>query len=91
MKPRTASATSYGVRPPRLSLGVEFYLTFQIDVSCGQDSFIKVRIQSSHGHIEFWMIRYNLIWRLSLKNQGRDDHIFLMQFVSGHVYTGPGL
>lgn len=24
MKPRTASATSYGVRPPRLSLGVEF-------------------------------------------------------------------
>jgi len=24
--------------------GVEFYLTFQIDVSCGQDSFIKVRI-----------------------------------------------
>ena len=37
------------------------------------------------------MIRYNLIWRLSLKNQGRDDHIFLMQFVSGHVYTGPGL
>ena len=71
--------------------GVEFYLTFQIDVSCGQDSFIKVRIQSSHGHIEFWMIRYNLIWRLSLKNQGRDDHIFLMQFVSGHVYTGPGL
>ena len=71
--------------------GVEFYLTFQIDVSCGQDSFIKVRIQSSHGHIEFWMIRYNLIWRLALKNQGRDDHIFLMQFVSGHVYTGPGL
>ena len=91
MKPGTASATSYGVRPPRLSLGFEFYLTFQIDVSCGQDSFIKVRIQSSHGHIEFWMIRYNLIWRLSLKNQGRDDHIFLMQFVSGHVYTGPGL
>ncbi len=44
MKPRTASATSYGVRPPRLSLGVEFYLAFQIDVSCGQDSFIKVRI-----------------------------------------------
>ena len=37
------------------------------------------------------MIRYNLIWRLALKNQGRDDHIFLMQFVSGHVYTGPGL
>ncbi len=24
--------------------GVKFYLTFQIDVSCGQDSFIKVRI-----------------------------------------------
>ena len=24
--------------------GFEFYLTFQIDVSCGQDSFIKVRI-----------------------------------------------
>ena len=23
--------------------GFEFYLTFQIDVSCGQDSFIKVR------------------------------------------------
>ena len=44
MKPRTASAASYGVRPPRLSLGVKFYLTFQIDVSCGQDSFIKVRI-----------------------------------------------
>ena len=37
------------------------------------------------------MIRYNLIWRLSLKNQGRDDHLFLMQFVSGHVYTGSGL
>ena len=31
------------------------------------------------------------IWRLALKNQGRDDHIFLMQFVSGHVYTGSGL
>lgn len=72
-------------------LGVEFYLTFQIDVSCGQDSFIKVRISSSHGYIEFWMIRHNLIWRLALKNQGRDDHIFLMQFVSGYVYTGPGL
>lgn len=37
------------------------------------------------------MIRHNLIWRLALKNQGRDDHIFLMQFVSGDVYTGPGL
>lgn len=71
--------------------GFEFYLMFQIDVSCGQDSFIKVRIQSSHGDIEFWMIRHNLIWRLALKNQGHDDHIFLMQFVSGYVYTVLGL
>ena len=51
----------------------------------------KVRIQDPHRQIEFWVIRYNLIRRLSLKNQRRDDHIFLMQFMSGHVYTGSGL
>jgi len=33
----------------------------------------KVRIQDPHRQIEFWVIRYNLIRRLSLKNQRRDQ------------------
>lgn len=44
-----------------------------------------------HQHWYVHTVEKRQIWRLALKNQGRDDHIFLMQFVSGHVYTGPGL
>lgn len=46
--PRDLFVVLYGNSQSNLGLvyfaGVEFYLTFQIDVSCGQDSFIKVRI-----------------------------------------------
>lgn len=57
--------------------GLEFHLSFQINVFGGQDSFFKIRIQSFYGDIQLGVMWYNLIRRLTLKNQGRDAQIFL--------------
>lgn len=36
------------------------------------------------------MIRHDLVWRLSLKDQWSDDRIFVAQFLFGHVYSASG-
>ena len=53
-------------------------------------SIIEVGVKGSDWHIQFRVVRNDLIGRLSLINERSNDHVFLMQFLFCHVYTSSG-
>lgn len=71
--------------------GPEAHLAFQVDVAGGKKPHVQVSIQSPDRHIQFRMIDQDVIRRLPLFNQGRNDFIFLVQLSLCHVDAGSGI
>ena len=58
---------------------LELCLSFQINISGCEKSFVNVCIHRADRHIQFWMICEDLIRGLPLFNQRRNDLVFLMK------------
>lgn len=71
--------------------GFENYFSLQINVSRTQKPLTDVGIHGPDGHIQFRVIHKDLIGRLTLIDQGRDDLILFPELVFGHVDTGAGV
>jgi hypothetical protein len=56
--------------------GFEFDLSFKVDISGTEQSHVDIGIQSSYGQIQLRMIGDDLIRRLTLGDQRRDDLIY---------------
>lgn len=65
----------------------EFCLSFQINISCCEESFVNVCVHRADRHIQFRVICKDLIRGLPLLNQWRYDLVFLMELVLGHIYS----
>lgn len=65
----------------------EFCLSFQINISCCEESFVNVCVHRADRHIKFRVICKDLIRGLPLLNQWRYDLVFLMELVLGHIYS----
>ena len=71
--------------------GAEAHFTFEVNVASSKKSHVQIGIQCADRHIQFRMIDKDVIRRLSLLNQRRNDFVFLMEFASGHVDAGSGI
>lgn len=69
----------------------EFHFTFQINVSCGQDSHVEISVNAAHRQFQFRMVRNDLVRGLFLLNQRTDDPVFLVKFTFGHTDARTGL
>lgn len=65
----------------------EFCLSFQINISCCEESFVNVCVHRADRHIQFRVICKDLIRGLPLLNQWRYNLVFLMELVLGHIYS----
>ena len=65
----------------------EFCLSFQINISCCEESFVNVCVHRADRNIQFRVICKDLIRGLPLLNQWRYDLVFLMELVLGHIYS----
>lgn len=71
--------------------GFKLHLMFQINVSSSQKSHIKVVVNAADGKIQFRMVCNDLVRRLALIDQGSDDLILFVEFLSGHSDAGSGI
>lgn len=71
--------------------GLEFHFPFEVDIPCGKEAVIQISVESPDGHTQFRMVCYDLVRGLSLRDQRRDDHILLSQFMLCHADTGAGI
>ena len=71
--------------------GFEFYFALQVDIPGGEDPFIQIVVKSPDGHIKFRMVGEDLIRGLSLRDQRRDDHILLPEFMLCQADAGAGI
>ena len=65
----------------------EFCLSFQINISCCEESFVNVCVHRADRHIQFRVICKDLIRGLPLLNQWRYNLVLLMELVLGHIYS----
>lgn len=65
----------------------EFCMSFQINISCCEESFVNVCVHRADRHIQFRVICKDLIMGLPLLNQWRYNLVFLMELVLGHIYS----
>jgi hypothetical protein len=65
----------------------EFCLSFQINISCCEETFVNVCVHRADRHIQFRVICKELIRGLPLLNQWRYNLVFLMELVLGHIYS----
>ena len=65
----------------------EFCLSFQINISCCEESFVNVCVHRADRHIQFRVICKDWIRGLPLLNQWRYDLVFLMELVLDHIYS----
>ena len=71
--------------------GLEFHFPFEVDVPRSKEAVIQISVESPDGHTQFRMVCYDLVRRLSLRDQRGDDHILLPQFMLCHADTGAGI
>ena len=69
----------------------EMDLAFQIYVPCRKEPLIKIGIQRTDRHIQFRVVCQDMIRRLSLFDQWRNDLILFVKFPLGHVDPGSGI
>ena len=69
----------------------EMDLPFQIYVPCRKEALIKIGIHRTDRHIQFRVVCQDMIRRLSLFDQRRNDLIFFVKFPLGHVDPGSGI
>ena len=69
----------------------EMNFPFQIYVPCRKEALIKIGIHRTDRHIQFRVVCQDMIRRLSLFNQRRNDLIFFVKFPLGHVDPGSGI
>lgn len=65
----------------------EFCMSFQINISCCEESFVNVCVHRADRHIQFRVICKDLIRGLPLFNQWRYNLVFLMELELGHIYS----
>ena len=70
---------------------LEMDLPLQIYVPCRKEALIKIGIHRTDRHIQFRVVCQDMIRRLSLFNQRRNDLIFFVKFPLGHVDPGSGI
>lgn len=67
---------------------LEFNLAFQIYIMGSKETLVKVGINCTNRKFQLRMIRNNLIRRMSLFNERRNDSIHTAKFMLCQVYTG---
>lgn len=65
----------------------ELCLSFQINISGCEKSFVNVCVHRADRHIQFRVICKELIRGLPLLNQWRYNLVLLMELVLGHIYS----
>ena len=70
---------------------LEMYLPLQIYVPCRKEPLIKIGIHRTDRHIQFRVVCQDMIRRLSLFDQWRNDLILFVKFPPGHVDPGSGI
>ena len=70
---------------------LEMDLPVQIDVPYRKETLIKIGIHGTDRHIQFRVVCQDMIRRLSLFDQRRNDLIFFVKFPLGHVDPGSGI
>ena len=70
---------------------LEMDLPFQIYVPCRKETLIKIGIHGTDRHIQFRVVCQDMIRRLSLLDQWRNDLILFVKFPPGHVDPGSGI
>ena len=70
---------------------LEMDLPLQIDVPCCKETLIKIGIHGTDRHIQFRVVCQDMIRRLSLFDQWRNDLILFAKFPLGHVDPGFGI
>ena len=58
---------------------------------CRKETLIKIGIHGTDRHIQFRVVCQDMIRRLSLFDQWRNDLIFFVKFLLGHVDPGSGI
>ncbi len=71
--------------------GLEMDLALQIYVPCRKETLIKIGIHRTDRHIQFWVVCQDVIRRLPLFDQWRNDLILFAKFPPGHVDPGSGI
>ena len=70
---------------------LEMDLPLQIYVPCRKETLIKIGIHGTDRHIQFRVVCQDMIRRLSLFDQRRNDLILFVKFPPGHVDSGSGI
>ena len=70
---------------------LEMYLPLQIYVPCRKETLIKIGIHGTDRHIQFRVVCQDMIRRLSLFDQWKNDLILFAKFPLGHVDPGSGI
>ena len=70
---------------------LEMDLPLQIYVPCRKEALIKIGIHRTDRHIQFRVVCQDMIRRLSLFDQWRNDLILFVKFPLGHVDPGSGI
>ena len=70
---------------------LEMDLPFQIYVPCRKETLIKIGIHGTDRHIQFRVVCQDMIRRLSLFDQRRNDLVLFVKFPFGHVDPGSGI
>ena len=71
--------------------GLELHFPFEVDIPCSKEAVIQISVKGPDGHTQFRVVCYDLVRRLSLRDQRGDDHILLSQFMLCHADTGTGI
>ena len=71
--------------------GLEMDLPLQIYVSCRKEALIKIGIHGTDRHIQFWVVRQDMIRGLSLFDQRRNDPILFVKLFFCHIDPGSGI
>lgn len=71
--------------------GPELHFPFGVDIPCSKETVIQISVKGPDGHTQFRVVCYDLVRRLSLRDQRGDDHILLPQFMLCHADTGTGI
>lgn len=71
--------------------GFEFHFTLQINIPCCEQPLIHIGINSPDRKLQFRMVGDDLIGRLPLFNEGRNDPVFFTKFMLGKIDSGSGI
>lgn len=71
--------------------GLKLHFPFEVDIPCSKETVIQISVEGPHGHTQLRVVCYDLVRGLTLRDQRRDDHILLSQFMFRHTDTGAGI